>query len=244
MTDLIRNFEEICKTKIASAGYTSGLCGEWTDERFEKLAELLGIDKAKIIVANEKHTDKIFVAKDFNDFKNLNQNFNEYFDAIITSEKGIALCVHTADCVPVALLDPVKKIIGIVHSGWRGSAQKIAGKTVRKMIEIYNSNPENIICSIGPYNRSCCYEVGEDVFIKFRENFSESECERLFQKTNDSEKFMLDLGAAVSISLFQEGIKAANIFDSGHCTYHNSIFSSWRRTRDAKKQMITYIILR
>ena len=244
MKDLIRNFEEINKTKTAIAGYTSGLCGEWTKERFQKLADLLEIESSKIIVANEKHTDKIFAAKNLKDLKNLNQNFSEYFDAMITNEKGFLLCVHTADCVPVALLDPVKKIIGIVHSGWRGSAKKIAGKTVRKMIEEYKSDPENIICSIGPYNRSCCYEVGGDVLENFRENFSENECGKFFQKKDkDNEKFMLDLGTAVKISLCQEGINSANIYDSGHCTFHNLDFSSWRRTRDAKKQMITYIML-
>ena len=237
MIDLIRNFDEIYATKIAIGGYTSGLCGEWTEVRFEKLAELLEIDKSKILLANEKHTDKIFVAKD------LTQNFNEYFDAVITNEKGLMLCVHTADCVPIALLDPTKKVIGIVHSGWRGSAKRIAGKTVKKMKEVYNCNPEDIICSIGPYNHSCCYEVGEDVLDKFRETFSESECEKLFHKKNDSEKYMLDLGAAVSISLCHEGVKPANIYDSGYCTYHTSVFSSWRRTRNEKKQMITYIML-
>lgn len=240
MIDLIRNFDEIYATKIAIGGYTSGLCGEWTEERFEKLAELLEIDKSKILLANEHHTDKIYIAeaKDA-----AIEHGNEYFDAVLTNEKRLMLCVHTADCVPVALLDTVKKVIGIVHSGWRGSAKRIAGKTVRKMIEVYDSNPENIICSIGPYNHSCCYEVGEDVFTKFRETFSDSECEKLFRKKNSSEKYLLDLGAAVSISLCDEGVKAANIYDSGHCTYHSSVFSSWRRTRNEKKQMITYIML-
>ena len=243
--DLFRRFEAVCSTGTAIAGYTSGLCGEWTEDRFERLAKELKIKHPMMIMANQRHTDKVRVvgAEDAG-YGVIRPYDDDYADAMITTQEGLMLCVHTADCVPVVLLDPVKRVAGVVHSGWVGSSERIAGKTVRKMMDEYESRPEDIICAIGPYNHSCCYEVGKDVLECFRKSFSDIECEMLFKKKNDAGKYMLDLGAAVSLSLYQEGVKPENIYDEGHCTYHTTTFSSWRRTGNKKKQMLTYIMLR
>ena len=242
--DLVRQFEEICNTKVAIAGYTSGLCGEWTEERFECLANQLNVESSMMIMANQHHTDKVSVVGVENAGYGITSPHDDYYsDAMITAQAGLMLCIHTADCVPVVLIDPVKKVVGIVHSGWVGTAKRIAGKTVRKMVDKYKSRPEDIICAMGPYNHSCCYEVGEDVLECFRESFSDIECEMFFKKKDDEGKYMLDLGDAISLSLRQEGVNVENIYDEGCCTYHTTIFSSWRRTGDKKKQMLTYIML-
>ena len=242
--DLLRKFEKICNTGVAIAGYTSGLCGEWTEERFECLAEQLNMEHSRMIMANQHHTDKVSVMGVEDVGHGIVRPHDDYYsDAMITAQTGVMLCIHTADCVPAVLLDPVKRAVGIVHSGWVGSSKRIAGKTVRKMADEYKCRPEDIICAMGPYNHSCCYEVGEDVLEHFRESFSDMECERLFKKKNDKQKYMLDLGSAVSISLCQEGVNPENIYDEGCCTYHTTTFSSWRRTGDKKKQMLTYIML-
>ena len=242
--DLLRRFEEICNTGVANAGYTSGLCGEWTRERFECLAEHLNKESSMMIMANQKHTDKVDVmGMEDAGYGVIRSHDDDYADAMITAQTGLMLCVHTADCVPVVLLDPVKRVAGIAHSGWVGTSKRIAGKTVKKMIDEYKCRPEDIICGIGPYNHSCCYEVGEDVLERFRESFSEIECEILFKKKEDEDKYLLDLGGAICLSLQQEGVKPKNIYDEGHCTYHTSTFSSWRRTGDKKKQILTYIML-
>ena len=242
--DLLRQFEKICNTKAAVAGYTSGLCGEWTEERFKCLANQLNIEQSMMIMANQHHTDKVRVMEvEDVGYGILRPHDDYYSDAMITARAGIMLCIHTADCVPVVLLDPVKRVVGIVHSGWVGSSKRIAGKTVRKMVDEYKCRPKDMICAMGPYNHSCCYEVGEDVLERFRESFSDAECEMLFKKKNDKEKYMLDLGSAVSLSLCQEGVDPENIYDEGCCTYHTTTFSSWRRTGERKKQMLTYIML-
>ena len=242
--DLLRQFDNVCRSGVAVAGYTSGLCGEWTKERFQMIAEQVNVDCSMMIMSNQHHTDKVSV-KGTEDagYGILTPHDDEYADAMITKQEGLMLCVHTADCVPIVLLDPVKKVVGVVHSGWMGSSKRIAGKTVRKMAEEYGCNPADIICEIGPYNHSCCYEVGEDVLECFRDFFSEIECEMFFKKKNDEGKYMLDLGRAVSLSLHQEGVQPQNIHDEGHCTYHTTTFSSWRRTGDKKKQILTYIML-
>lgn len=242
--DLCRRFETICNTNVAFAGYTSGLCGEWNEERFERLAHEIKVEASKMIMANQRHTDKVSIVGEKDAGYGVNRPHNDkYADAIITDQKGLMLCVHTADCVPVVFLDPVKKVAGIAHSGWAGTAKRIAGKTVRKMIDEYKSRPEDIICAIGPYNHACCYEVGEDVLERFKESFSDIDCESFFAPKNERGKYMLDLGAAISLALRQEGVNKENIYDEGHCTYHTTTFSSWRRTGDKKKQILTYIML-
>ena len=162
--DLFRSFEKICNTGVAIAGYTSGLCGEWTEERCQYLANQLNTESSIMIMANQHHTDKVsVVGKKDAGYGIIRPHNHDYSDALITAQSGVMLCIHTADCVPVVLLDPVKRVAGVVHSGWVGSSKRIAGKTVRKMVDEYKSRPEDMICAIGPYNHSCCYEVGEDV---------------------------------------------------------------------------------
>ena len=243
--DLVRQFEKIENTGVVLAGYTSGLCGEWTEERFGHLAEELKVDSAMMIMANQHHTDQVkIVGLQEAGEGVIKPQPEEYFDAMITAQKGIMLCVHTADCVPIVFLDPVKEVVAIAHSGWVGCSKGIAGKTVRRMAEEYQCRPVDIICGIGPYNRSCCYEVGEDVLEHFRESFSDRECGVMFKKKNQPGKYMLDLGNAISLSLCREGVKWENIYEEGWCTYHTTQFSSWRRTGDRKKQIATYIMLR
>ena len=243
--DLFREFETICNTKVAMAGYTSGLCGEWTEERFKNLGDQLGVEISGMVMANQKHTDQVSVVKKEDaGYGIIRPHGEDYADAMITAQTGIMLCIHTADCVPVVLFDPVKRVIGIAHSGWVGSSKHIAGKTLKKMIDEYHSRPEDVICAIGPYNHFCCYEVGEDVHECFREAFSETECRILFKKTNNEGKYMLDLGSAVKISLCQTGAKQEKIYDVNCCTYHTESLPSWRRTGDRKKQILTYIMLK
>ena len=122
--DLLRWFEVICNTKVAIAGYTSGLCGEWTEERFGCLANQLKIERSKMIMANQHHTDKVsVVGLEDAGYGIIRPHDEDYSDAMITAQLGIMLSVHTADCVPIVLLDPVKRVVGVVHSGWVGSSK-------------------------------------------------------------------------------------------------------------------------
>ena len=243
--DLLRQFELICSTKIAEAGYTSGLCGEWNKERFTLLGKELNHDPEKMIMANQHHTDKVKAVKEEEAGSGVSRPLDDnYADALVTDQKGLLLSVHTADCVPVVFLEPLKKVVAVAHSGWVGTAKCITAKTVKRMVEEYGCNPEHILCAIGPYNHVCCYEVGEDVREAFKDSFSDSECEIFFQKKKEEGKYMLDLGSAISLSLQKVGVKKENIDDEDHCTFHTTDFSSWRRTGNKKHQILTYIMLK
>ena len=92
-------------------------------------------------------------------------------DGLLTNKKDIVFSLGYADCTPLFLYDPVKKVIGNIHSGWKGTLQRIGQNAVKKMIKEYNCNPKDIICCIGPTIRKCHFEVDQDVRDLFYEEF-------------------------------------------------------------------------
>ena len=88
-------------------------------------------------------------------------------DAVITEISNLAICVRTADCLPILLADPKRKVIGAVHAGRKGTELAIAGETIKKMVERFDCIPSDIHAGLGPSIRSCCYEVDEESAEKF-----------------------------------------------------------------------------
>ena len=112
-------------------------------ENLDLISSYLNIKKDNLIHPNQTHTDNIQTAQ---------ENKKEYkdTDALILKDRNIAIYLNFADCTPVILYDSKQNIGAIAHAGWRGTAKKIAAKTVLKMQKLYNSKPENIIAAIGP----------------------------------------------------------------------------------------------
>lgn len=88
-------------------------------------------------------------------------------DALITAEPGTKLSIRTADCVPLLFADPVKRVVAATHAGWRGTAGGIARRTVERMVSDFGCRAEDIRAAIGPSIGPCCYEVSEDVALRF-----------------------------------------------------------------------------
>lgn len=170
----------------------------------------------KIYLPIQRHTDLIIILKD-----NLT---SQIADAVITDQKLLFIGIRTADCVPVLIYSPEKKVIGAVHAGWRGTAKGILRKTILKMIETYECNPEKILIAIGPYIKGCCYEVGEDVIEAIREELTADD---FIMRKNG--KFHIDLGIANSIQAIRVGIRKENILILSDCTYCKSYdYASYR----------------
>jgi purine-nucleoside/S-methyl-5'-thioadenosine phosphorylase / adenosine deaminase len=93
-------------------------------------------------------------------------------DALITDEPGILLCVRSADCVPILLMDPERRAVAAVHAGWKGMLGGIAEKTVGEMRRLFDSRPAAMMAAIGPSVRACCYEVSEDLAAAFSGAFA------------------------------------------------------------------------
>jgi YfiH family protein len=92
-------------------------------------------------------------------------------DGLITNTPGLLLAVKTADCMPVIIVDPKKRAVGVFHAGWRGTLKRIAEKGVGEMRRWFGSRPQDLRAALGPSIRSCCYNVGEEVRDQFRSQF-------------------------------------------------------------------------
>lgn len=111
-------------------------------------------------------------------------------DGILTSQPQLTLFMRFADCVPVLLFDPVKRVIGIVHSGWQGTVQRAVAAAVEAMQANYGSRPGDLLAGIGPSIGPDHYEVGPDVAQNVRQAFP-SHAERLLIPHNGRARFDL-----------------------------------------------------
>lgn len=92
-------------------------------------------------------------------------------DALLTAEPGVLLTIRIADCLPVLVVDPRRRVLAAVHAGWRGALARIIEKSVGDMRRAFGSDPSTLIAALGPSIRSCCYEVGEEVVEAFHGSF-------------------------------------------------------------------------
>lgn len=105
-------------------------------------------------------------------------------DALITNQPGLLLAVQVADCLPILLADPRKRVVAAVHAGWRGSVKRIAEKAVGRMQQDFGCNPKTILAAIGPSIHPCCYQVGREVLEAFEGQFPY--VEKLVQRVQPS----------------------------------------------------------
>jgi len=158
-------------------------------------------------------------------------------DALFTSGHGVFIGVKTADCVPLLLYDHEHKVVAAVHSGWRGTLLNIAATAVSRLSVECGSNPSHLTAALGPSIGPCCFEVGPEVGVQFRNIFPERD--DLDRQTT------VDLGEAVRRQLVQAGIPTGQIDSGAPCTFcGGKEFFSWRRDRILGQRMFAVIGLR
>ncbi len=154
------------------------------------------------------------------------ENTEEKYDALISRLPKILIGVKTADCVPVLLGDSQTGAFAAIHAGWRGTVESIVIKSIEKMRENFGSQPENLICAIGPAAGCRHYEVGKDVIEAFAEKFST--CGKLFTETR-KDHALIDLHEANRDQLLSLNVKPINIFTAPLCTMERlDLFFSYR----------------
>ena len=162
-------------------------------------------------------------------------------DALVTDVPGLLLVIKTADCLPVLLADERRRVIAAVHAGWRGTRARIVRKAVETLVSRFNARPADLRAALGPCIGPSCYEVGEDVRREFpAADFSDG----LFAPAGRPGKFMFDLRAANVSELESAGVSSGRISTSSLCTHCDPRCFSWRRDRDPKRRMFSYIGLR
>ena len=137
-------------------------------------------------------------------------------DAILTDQPGIILLMRFADCVPILLYDPIRKVVGLAHAGWKGTVEQVAAETVKTMSEMYGSKPGNILAAIGPSIGPDHYEIGEDVQDKINKTFGQDASEMLHHRNGKESPSRLDLWRANEIVLTNAGVN--HIETAGICT--------------------------
>jgi hypothetical protein len=188
------------------------------------ISRLSGIPAGKIFFPLQRHTDRII---------NISGAMPDTVaDSVITNEVGVLLGTKVADCVPILLYDPARRVVAATHAGWRGTAGGILGKTIKVLAERYNSLPDDIIISMGPSIRWCCYRVGAEVFEAVRSATGEGE----YHILRDG-GICLDLPSANRVQALREGVPEENIWISEDCTFcYPERYNSYRYDGTGKRQ--------
>lgn len=181
-------------------------------------------------------------------------------DGLITVMPGVLLAIQTADCLPVIIVDPKRRAVGVFHAGWRGTLKRIVEKGVGEMVRCFGSRPQDMKAAIGPGIEGCCYEVGEEVRTKFESQFSYGAS--LFREVKESDpvrekypllfltarapghselpkKIFLDLVEANRQQLIAAGVPKKNIGTSSLCTNCNpELLFSYRAEKGKTGRMM------
>ena len=166
-----------------------------------------------LVSADQVHGDRVVSLADIESDTEV-----QACDALMTDQEGVGLMIGHADCQAVLLFDPVRMVIGAVHSGWRGSAANIVAKTIAAMEETYGCHPFDLVAGISPSLGPCCAE-----FVNFRTELPET-----FLAYQVGENYF-DFWRITERQLLDSGVNRHNISCTSICTSCSEDFFSYRR---------------
>lgn len=215
-------------------------------ENRKRMLGALSIDYRTAVTAQQVHKDNIALVRKEDKGKGTFKYSRgiAQTDALITNIPGIPLLMCYADCVPIFILDPVKKAIALIHSGRRGTELELTLKTLFKMKNNFETNPRSCLAAIFPSIGSCCYSIKEENKINdywLNEEKYNGEPISLQNKNGRS----LDLKKANRLQLIKAGVQEKNIFVSKVCTAdHPELFFSYRRDKGNTGRMAAIFMLK
>ncbi len=177
------------------------------------LFNTLGIEHEQLVIPEQIHSSNVQYAS--------KPGIHRQCDALVSDQSDLFLSVQTADCFPVFLYDPTKKVVGLVHSGWRGTSGNIAGKTVQFMIDQFGVDVKQVIAAVGAGVQQECYQVDEVTARHF---------DRAYLKTDGEKHFKLNLRQQIVDQLITTGIPERQIEQDKTCTHcADERYYSYRR---------------
>ena len=188
-----------------NVGFTTGDERQLVEENRQLVADALGCSTC--IYLNQIHSDRVLVLQGARDKHTLDAAGVQTADAVVTDIPDLALVIQVADCQPVLLVDPVKKVVANIHSGWKGSISNIIGKCVDAMHDTFGSDPGDILAGIGPSLGPCCSE-----FV----NYTQEIPTHLWPYKNEKNYF--DFWRISQDQLTAKGVAPKNITLAGICT--------------------------
>ncbi|MEI3323215.1 MAG: peptidoglycan editing factor PgeF [Eubacterium sp.] len=200
-------------------GFNRGDLDENVLKNHKIFAKAVGFPYENIVTTNQTHTTNVRVVTKEDCGKGIakDRDYSDV-DGLITNIPGIVLATYYADCVPLYILDPINKAIGLSHSGWKGTVKRIGDNTLKLMNENYGTNPKDVICCIGPSICQDCYEISEDVANEFINEFGKNN-KILYNKGNG--KYQLNLWESVKQVFLDAGVEYDNIYITDICTCCN-----------------------
>lgn len=225
--------------------FTRGDKEEHVRENFRRMAEALGVRCEDMVFSQQTHTVNVRTVTEADRGAGIMRPL-EYtdVDGLVTNVPGICLVTFYADCVPLFFVDPVRRVIGLSHSGWRGTVGKIGKATVELMENAYGCEPENILAAVGPSVCQDCYEVSGEVIEQFKSNFREEDWGSLFYRKENG-RYQLDLWKANELIFKEAGIIEEHIAVTNICTHCNSdVLYSHRTMGDKRGNLAAFLALK
>lgn len=217
-------------------------CNDTEDAILQNYADVLklwNLTPDQAVKSKQTHSDiTLTVDKSYGGEGILKEQRYPEADGLITKEKNLAVLIFFADCVPILIGDKKQKICAAIHSGWKGTYKNIVGKAVQQLIEEHHSNPEDLICAIGPSIGPCHFEVSHDLYLEMTALFGED----IGRKQDD--KYYLDLKKTVKKQLTSHNILENNIAVSPLCTVCEESLYSFRREGESAGRMAAFISIK
>lgn len=224
-------------------GANRGDKAEHVAENFRRFCFALGTDPQSLVKNHQVHSDLIrpVTKEDILSAPELPGPIDA--DGLVTDVPGVCLTIFSADCIPVLLYDPRRRVIAAAHAGWRGTARGIAARAAETMQRSYGCDPKDILAAIGPGISPCCFETHADVPLGLRAALG-AEAEPFIRPLAQDGKFSVDLKGANAHWLQKSGLLPEHIAISSACTAcDRSLFWSHRRQGNTRGSMAAMIQL-
>lgn len=197
-------------------------------ENYTRIAAALGVERDRMVVSWQTHTTNVRLVTREDEGKGvIRERDYRDVDGLICDIPGITLVTFYADCVPLYFVDPRHRAVGLSHSGWRGTVNRMGQVTIDAMKEAFGTCPEDVIACIGPSICRDCFEVGEEVVEEFQKTFRPHQWDQLWAENGKPGKYQLDLWKANELILKEAGIPGEQITITNICTLcnHEYLFS-------------------
>jgi polyphenol oxidase len=207
-------------------------------ENRRRFLAALRLDEVPLLTLAQVHSARLHIL----DENRVPENGRPQADAVATARNGVAVGVQVADCFPILVADPRKRVVAAIHAGWRGTLERIFSKTVAGLRDQFGTDSADLIAAIGPGIRPCCFEVGPEVVDRFREAFPGVKLATPRHARDD--KWLLDLPRALQVQFEESGLDRDRIFDLGACTCCNTgEFFSYRGEGARSGRMMAVIAM-
>ncbi len=212
------------------------------EKNYLKLADLFNINLDQIVYLDQTHSDKILVIQKDLDLQKSRSNF----DGIITTRSDVAIMTFNADCILFSFYDMKNKVLGNVHSGWKGTIKRIIEKTLIIFQNEFKSNLEDIIVCISPSIRTCHFEVKEDVKSMFEKEFKEIDSKKYIkEKTGEEGTYYIDTIFLNKKMMIKMGVLEENIYDSNLCSVcEKDKIHSYRGAKEEDKDQRSVFVVK